>query len=79
MLRSDIAAARETFENGPTLDKERTERKSRLASTIAELTAKLEAAKADLATIEKLGSARDQYIASVIGFEGRGMSLATGL
>jgi hypothetical protein len=78
-LRQEMQTAQDTFDNKDQIDAQRNGQKSALASQISELTAKLEAANLELHRLEKLGSARQEFIAKVKSFESKVVATATGL
>jgi hypothetical protein len=74
-----MLVAQEAVDNSQEINNDRTARKAQLANQIAELTAKLAEVNAELAEVESKGSARQEFIASVVNFESRAVALGNGL
>jgi hypothetical protein len=78
-LRSEMSDQQSRFDNKDAIDKERTDKRQKLSSKVAELTQQLNAAQAELDQLNRSGSVRDEFIGFAKQAEQRIVSIATGV
>jgi hypothetical protein len=78
-LRQEMSEQRERFDNKDSIDKERHDKRTELATKIGELTIQLREAQAELDQLNSEGSVRDGFIRFAKDIEGRIAGIASGV